>query len=244
MRGTVPTGVERPSGLISEISEPGKAPSVSASRAPIAICPLPGVIVLRSPAFTLPFRIGLARMSSTRLPRTSTPSTRPLALAISGCSISGIAAVTPGVALARSAIICQSFEAAVIALDDGVAVETDDLVEQFGAKAVHHRHDDDQRGDAERDGADAEPGDDEDEPLALAGQEVAPRDHPFVAVEDHAVSLASASSMVSSSFSPVRRFLSSTVPAASPRGPRISCHGRPMRSIEPSLTPPRSSRSS
>ena len=58
------------------------------------------------------------------------------------------------------------------------------------------------------------------------------------------MSLASALSMLSSSFSPVARRLSSTVPAAIPRGPTMTCHGRPIRSIEPNLTPPRSSRSS
>ena len=35
-------------------------------------------------------------------------------------------------------------------------------------------------------------GDEEDEPLALAGKQVAAGDHPLGAVEDHAVSLASA----------------------------------------------------
>ena len=45
-------------------------------------------------------------------------------------------------------------------------------------------------------------GDEEDEPLALARQQIAPGDHPLVAVEDHAVSLASALSMLSSCFSP------------------------------------------
>ena len=55
---------------------------------------------------------------------------------------------------------------------------------------------------------------------------------------------ATTASIGRSNFSPVRRSLSSATPAATPRGPMISCHGRPIRSIEPSLTPPRSSRSS
>ena len=69
---------------------------------------LPGVTDLRSPDTTLPLRIGLVRMSCSVLPRTSTPSTRPLAEAISGCSIKGVAAVTPGVRFALSTIVCQS----------------------------------------------------------------------------------------------------------------------------------------
>ena len=48
------------------------------------------------------------------------------------------------------------------------------------------------------------------------------------------MSLASALSRLSSSRSPVARFLSSTVPLAIPRGPITSCQGRPIRSIEAS----------
>ena len=42
-------------------------------------------------------RLEEARISSIRMPRTRTPSKRPLAVAINGCSISGMAEVTPGV---------------------------------------------------------------------------------------------------------------------------------------------------
>ena len=94
--------------------------------------------------------------------------TRPLAVAISGCSISGTAEVTPGVFFACVGDLLPVGEAPVIALDDGVAVQADDLVEQLGAKAVHHAHHDDQRGDAERDRDQADAGDEEDEALALA----------------------------------------------------------------------------
>ncbi len=73
-----------------------------------------------------------------------------------------------------------------------MAVQADDLVEQLGAKAVHHAHHDDQRGDAEHHRDQADRGDEEDEPLALAREQIAPGDHPLVAGEDHAVSLASA----------------------------------------------------
>ena len=88
-------------------------------------------------------------MSSCVLPRTKIASTRPLKLASSGCSISGEARVTPGVALTSLSTLLPVVEPAAIGLDDGVAVEPDDLVEQLGAKAVHHAHDDDQRGDAQ-----------------------------------------------------------------------------------------------
>ena len=72
----------------------------------------------------------------------------------------------------------------------------------------------------------ADPGDEEDEALALARQQIAPGDHPLVAVEDHAVSLASALSMLSSSRSPVARRLSSTTPFSSPCGPTIELPGQ------------------
>jgi hypothetical protein len=107
IRGTVPTTVERPSGLIRLISLPGPAPSWSASFDPIAIRPLPGVIDLKSPATTLDVSVLFDRISGRRMPRRITPSTRPLAEAISGCSTRGSADVTPGVLRAESAICCQ-----------------------------------------------------------------------------------------------------------------------------------------
>ena len=153
----MPTTVERPSGLIRLISLPGQAPSWSASFEPSAIRPLPGVIDFRSPATTFEVIVGLAHeCRSMRMPRTSTPSTRPPDEAINGCSISGKAEVIPGVFLAAAAICCQLARLPVGPSDHGMAVQADDLVEQLGAKAVHHAHHDDQRGDAKRDRADAE----------------------------------------------------------------------------------------
>ena len=76
-------------------------------------------------------------------------------------------------------------EAAVIALDHRMAVQPDDLVEQLRAKAVHHAHHDDQRGDAEHDRDQADRGDEKDESLAPARQQVAAGDHPFIAGQQH-----------------------------------------------------------
>ncbi len=70
-------------------------------------------------------------------------------------------------------------EPPAIGLDDGMAVEPDDLVEQFGAEAVHHAHDDHQRSDAEHDRHQADAGDEGNEALALSGQHVALGDGPF-----------------------------------------------------------------
>src|SRR3546814_7424350 len=48
----------------------------------------------------------------------------------------------------------------------------------------------------------------------------------------HPASLASAASGDISIFSPVRRFFSSTTPAATPLGPSTTCHGMPSRRSE------------
>ena len=67
-----------------------------------------------------------------------------------------------------------------------MAIQADDLVEKLGAKAIHHAHDNNQRGDAEHDRHKADRRDKEDEPLALAGEQIAPCDHAFIGGEDHA----------------------------------------------------------
>ena len=58
--------------------------------------------------------------------------------------------------------------------------------EQIGAEAVHHRHDDDQGGDAERDPEQRKDRDDRDEAFLPARPQIAERDHPLERVEDHA----------------------------------------------------------
>ena len=60
-----------------------------------------------------------------------------------------------------------------------MAVEAQNLVEQFVAEAVHHGHDDDQGGDSEHDAKEGEPGDDRDESLLPPRAQVAQRQHPF-----------------------------------------------------------------
>ena len=149
------------------IVSPTRAPRFSASRAPIATLPAPGCSVARSPDHD----VGLERGRCPRrvLPRTRTASTRPLKVASSGCSISGVARTTPGVSRTSCEHLLPVLEPAAVGLDDGVAVEPDDLVEQLGAEAVHHAHHDDQRGDAEHDRAEADPGDERDERLAPPG---------------------------------------------------------------------------
>src|SRR4029453_10410047 len=125
-----------------------------------------------------------------------------------------------------------------------MAVKPDDLVEKFRSKAVHHTHDDDQRSDAQSHSEKADRGDEEDEPLALAGKKITASDGALVPVKDHSVSLERADSTLISWRSPDERRLSSTVPAAIPRGPTITCQGSPIRSMVAMFPPPRSSRSS
>ena len=108
-------------------------------------------------------------------------------------------------------------------------------------EAVHHRHDDDQRGDAEHDADEGEAGDDRDEGLAPARTQIAAGKHPFEPGErpgagrkrrprlrclGHralllrpAVSRFTAASTLIVSRSPVARRLTSTSPCSSPFGP-------------------------
>ncbi len=60
-------------------------------------------------------------------------------------------------------------EVRIEAVHHDVAVQTEHLVEQLLPEAVHHRHDDDQRGDAEGDAEEREAGDHRDEALFAAG---------------------------------------------------------------------------
>ena len=111
-----------------------------------------------------------------------------------------------------------------------MAVQADDPADQILPEAVHHRHDDDQRGDAERDAGQGEDGDDGDETLPLAGAQVAPGHHALEGTEHRTdaqppLIRAMASSTESSTRSPVARRFSSTLPAAAPRGPMIACQG-------------------
>jgi hypothetical protein len=64
-------------------------------------------------------------------------------------------------------------------LDQQVAVEPEDLIEQLLAEPVHHRHDDDQRGHPEQDAEEGEPGDDRNEALFATGAQIAQRQHPL-----------------------------------------------------------------
>ncbi len=60
-----------------------------------------------------------------------------------------------------------------------VAVETENLVQQLLAEAVHHRHHDDQRRNPQHDAEEREAGDDGNEALLAARAQVARRQHPL-----------------------------------------------------------------
>src|SRR5947199_5061928 len=60
-----------------------------------------------------------------------------------------------------------------------MSVDAQNLVQQLLTKAIHHGHHDDQRGDAEHDAEEREPGIDRDETLLSPRPQVAPRKHPF-----------------------------------------------------------------
>jgi hypothetical protein len=64
-------------------------------------------------------------------------------------------------------------------LNKEMAVEAENLVEEFLAKAVHHRHDDDQRRHAEHDAGEGKAGDHRDEAFLAPRAQIAPRQHPL-----------------------------------------------------------------
>src|SRR5690606_26674046 len=64
-------------------------------------------------------------------------------------------------------------------VDDDVAIDPEDLLEELIAEAVHHGHDDDQRRYAEQDAYERKPRDDRDEALLAPGPEIAKRQHPL-----------------------------------------------------------------
>ena len=125
-----------------------------------------------------------------------------------------------------------------------IAVEAQDAAQQIGAKPVHHRHHDDQSGDAERNPEQREDRDDRDEPFLPPRPQIAECDHAFERAENHAISRANAASVEMSWRSPERRFLCSTAPALRPRGPITIWSGIPIKSIAANLAPGDSSRSS
>ena len=64
-------------------------------------------------------------------------------------------------------------------LDQEVAVDAQDLVQQLLAETIHHRHHDDEGGDAKHDAEKRESGIDRDEALLPPRTQIAQREHPF-----------------------------------------------------------------
>ena len=154
-------------------------------------------------------------------------------------------------------------------LQEDVAVDADDLVEQFVPEAVHHGHDDDQGRHADADAEERETRDLRDEGARPAAAQIAQRHDPLEGREgprDRPAPRPVASRRPSAvtartrpwrrrggrppprctrlTRSPERRCLYSTLPSARPLGPTMIWCGRPMRSMAANLAPGRSSRSS
>ena len=127
---------------------------------------------------------GMRLMSLRATPRTSTPLLPTCEEASAWPSTSGIASLTPGTwrsSVATCGVVgraaCRSGSTKMWPLRPTI------LLEQLAAEAVHHRHHDDQRRDAEHDAEEGEAGDDRDEALAPARAQIAQRHHPFEAGE-------------------------------------------------------------
>ena len=170
------------------------------------------------------------------MPRTSTPLEVDGPLASAWPSTSGIAASDAGHLRDARRHVGIVGELRIHRLDDEVTVQPEDLVDELLAEAVHHRHDDDQRHDADHDAEQRQEGDQEAGGVLAARPHVACGDHPFEARErpragrvSHAssrpplplrlqrdVSRLSAASSESVSRSPLARRFTSTSPRGRP----------------------------
>src|SRR5579883_594141 len=216
-RGTALGAAGSRSGTSSVTLSPTCTPSLSSRRQPTRALS-PANWSSASLAMPLASRGWLA-MSVARRPRTSTPV--------------DVLGVDPGQRLART-------------VDAEIAVDADYVRDELRTEPVHHGHHDDQRRHAERDPQQREDGDHRDETLLAARPQIAECHHALKGAERHqrAESLLNAASGESSSRLPVLRSLSSTTPWARPRGPTVSCQGRPIRSMVANFAPGDSSRSS
>src|SRR5690606_12335949 len=130
--------------------------------------------------------------------------------------------------------------------------DTEHACQELGSKTIHHCHDDDQRRHAQHDSGKGDCGNNGDRGLLAARAKITPR-HKTLEMGERSGSrgpssvftheLAPNRSMTFAigmvSRSPVARFFNSTSPAATPRGPTITCHGRPIRSALANFAPAR-----
>ncbi|MEI9992212.1 MAG: hypothetical protein WDM86_19505 [Rhizomicrobium sp.] len=77
----------------------------------------------------------------------------------------------------------ETRQVAAITLDDEMTLQAQDARQQVVTKAVHHRHDDDERGDGERDPGQRQDRNERNEPVLAPRPQVAKRDHPLEAGE-------------------------------------------------------------
>ncbi len=164
MRGTQPNGVQRPAradqrdGVADRDAQAGRRAARRWRCPPASSKPSS---VSRSAGSSQTISSDL--MPASVMPRTLPPSACAWVEAITWPSISGIAYLTPCTFAMRLGDVVVVGERRADLVDDDMAVEAEDLADQFFAKAVHDRHDDDQRRDAEHDAEEREPGDDRDE---------------------------------------------------------------------------------
>ena len=129
-----------------------------------------------------------------------------------------------------------------------VAGKAQDLVEKFGAEAIEHRHDHDQRRHTQQDAEEREQRNDRDETFLAPRPQIAERQHPLEAGKGFGIGKVLVPSgwqkaphdlgpARTFSRSPVLRFLTSAMPSFRPRGPMITCQGRPIRSMAANLPP-------
>ena len=118
-------------------------------------------------------------ISAARMPRTSTPEALKGDDASAWPSTIGAASLMPSTFDDPLGHLLPVGQRRFERLDQQMAVHAQDLVEQFLAEAVHHRHHDDQGGDAEHDAQEGKSGDDRDESFLAPRPQVTQRQHPF-----------------------------------------------------------------
>ena len=117
--------------------------------------------------------------SSARMPRTNTPEALKGEDASAWPSTTGAASRMPCDLADALGDVLPVGQRRFQRLHQKMPVEAEDLVQQFLAEAVHHRHHDDQRGDAEHDAEERKPGDDGDEAFLATRPQIASGQQPF-----------------------------------------------------------------
>ena len=178
MRGVTPNGVTFPRGAISVIVPPGPMPSLRGE--PRADDDGVAAAKLRQRAARQRVRNRGQRIQIARANAAHDNARRGAPPDASACpSTIGATRNTPGTARTRARPRRNPGDCRRSPCTMTWPCRPENAREQLVAKAVHHRHDDDERRHAERDADQRKSGNDGDEALRPLGAQIAQRDHPL-----------------------------------------------------------------